>query len=151
MSFFQHYGCWPSEYEGVSRAAWRPAGRFGDFSCDAPWELIESAAKSMMSRHSDNVEFVLWTGDALSHALSHQAKRIQERKQVQLLQNLTDLLGKTFSSQFVFPALGHDDPTQRKELGKMWSRWLPTDSMNTFESVAIKQQMKNSEVVIAIT
>lgn len=127
-------GCWPPEYEGASRAAWRPAGRFGDFSCDAPWELIESAAKSMMSRHSDNVEFVLWTGDALSHALSHAAKRMQERKLVQLLQNLTDLLGKTFSSQFVFPALGHDDPTPRKELGKMWSRWLPTDSLNTFES-----------------
>src|SRR5699024_8606791 len=51
---------------------------------------------------------------------------------LQLLQNVTDLLGKTFTSQFVFPALGHDDPMAKKELGKMWSRWLPTDSMHTF-------------------
>lgn len=59
---------------------------------------------------------------------------MNESEQVRILQHLTDLLRKTFSAQFVFPALGHDDPTPRKELRKMWSRWLPTDSMNTFES-----------------
>lgn len=53
-------GC--SVDEGAFGFSRKPAGRFGDFNCDAPWELIESAAKSMMSRQSDNVEFVLWTG-----------------------------------------------------------------------------------------
>ncbi|CAH1379391.1 unnamed protein product, partial [Tenebrio molitor] len=65
-------------------------------------------------------------------ALSHNARKLHESVKLQLLQNLTDLLRKTFSSQFVFPALGHDDPMAKKELGKMWSRWLPTDSMHTF-------------------
>lgn len=34
----------------------------------------------------------------------------------------------------MFPALGHDDPILHKKLGAMWSRWLPTDSMKTFET-----------------
>ncbi|RZB40944.1 hypothetical protein BDFB_011148 [Asbolus verrucosus] len=58
------YGCWRPEYDGgaTSRNQRRPMGRYGDYSCDAPWELIESAARTMMSRQNDNVEFVLWTG-----------------------------------------------------------------------------------------
>jgi sphingomyelin phosphodiesterase acid-like 3 len=40
----------------------RPAGRYGDYNCDSPWPLVESAAKAMKSKHGDNIEFVLWTG-----------------------------------------------------------------------------------------
>lgn len=68
--------------------------------------------------------------DALSH---HAARYLNENRQLEMMQNVTDLLRKTFSSQFVFPAMGHDDPTARKELGKMWSQWLPTDALRTFE------------------
>lgn len=39
-----------------------PPGRFGDYMCDSPWSLIESATQAMKSRQGDNVEFVLWTG-----------------------------------------------------------------------------------------
>lgn len=66
-------------------------------------------------------------------ALSHTAKRLPEAHQLELLQNVTDLLKRTFSSQFVFPALGHDDPTLKRHLGELWRRWLPPDSMHTFE------------------
>uniref|UniRef100_A0A6P7FTB5 Sphingomyelinase phosphodiesterase C-like n=1 Tax=Diabrotica virgifera virgifera TaxID=50390 RepID=A0A6P7FTB5_DIAVI len=124
-------GCWRPDYEGgKGKGAKRQMGRFGDYSCDSTWELIESAAQLMTTRHYDNVEFVLWTGDGMSHA----ARRLPEFRQRELLQNLTDLLGKTFKSQFVFPALGHDDPFLKDELTKMWSRWLPTDSLKTFQS-----------------
>lgn len=68
-------------------------------------------------------------------ALSHTARReVAEKRQLVILQNITDLLLRTFNSQFVFPALGHDDPNSRQELGQMWARWLPTDSMTTFET-----------------
>ncbi|KAJ9579676.1 hypothetical protein L9F63_004664, partial [Diploptera punctata] len=40
----------------------RLAGKFGDYNCDSPWSLVESAAKAMRSKHGDNIEFVLWTG-----------------------------------------------------------------------------------------
>ncbi|XP_030756670.1 acid sphingomyelinase-like phosphodiesterase 3b [Sitophilus oryzae] len=85
----------------------------------------------MMTRQNDNVEFVLWTGDALSH---HATKHVKEGRLLEIIQNVTDLLRKTFSSQFVFPALGHDDPLARRELGRLWRQWLPTDAMTTFET-----------------
>lgn len=68
-------------------------------------------------------------------ALSHAARRLSDERQLMLLENLTYLLQKTFRSQFVFPALGHDEPEYlKKELGQMWARWLPTDSLKTFEA-----------------
>ncbi|KAL3276584.1 hypothetical protein HHI36_011956 [Cryptolaemus montrouzieri] len=69
-------------------------------------------------------------GDTLTHAARH----LPENKRLDLLQNLTDLLQKTFNYQFVFPALGHDDPSSRKKMGDMWSRWFPADSLKTFIS-----------------
>ncbi|XP_074038986.1 acid sphingomyelinase-like phosphodiesterase 3b [Leptinotarsa decemlineata] len=142
-------GCWRPDYEGIkSKASRRHMGRYGDYSCDSTWELIESAAQTMMGRHNDNVEFVLWTGDGLSHTVRH----LPDFRQMELLQNLTDLLGKTFSSQFVFPALGHDDPFLREGLGRMWSRWLPTDSLKTFEAggyyIIERKQLKLQIVVL---
>ncbi|KAJ3641483.1 hypothetical protein Zmor_027990 [Zophobas morio] len=57
-------GCGRSEYDSVSstRNQRRSMGKYGDYTCDAPWELIESASKTMMNRQNDNVDFVLWTG-----------------------------------------------------------------------------------------
>ncbi|XP_057663020.1 acid sphingomyelinase-like phosphodiesterase 3a isoform X2 [Diorhabda carinulata] len=144
-------GCWRSDYEGgKGKGARRQMGRFGDYSCDSTWELIESAAQLMMTRHYDNVEFVLWTGDGISHS----ARRLPDSIQRKLLQNLTDLLGKTFKSQFVFPALGHDDPFGKEELTKMWSRWLPTDSLKTFQSggyYIFERKMLKLQIVVLNT
>lgn len=67
-------------------------------------------------------------------ALSHAAKRLSEAHQLDLLKNLTDLIMKTFRSHFVFPALGHDDPKSIKDLSQLFRRWLPSDSLTTFES-----------------
>lgn len=66
--------------------------------------------------------------DALSHfVINHYS----ENHKLELMHSLTDLLGKTFPVQFVFPALGHDD---LKEHSRMWSRWLPPDSIKTFQT-----------------
>lgn len=70
------------------------------------------------------------------------AHHVKQDRQLDMIQNVTDLLRKTFSSQFVFPALGHDDPSARKELGKMWSQWLPTDAMRTFETGKLMLKQK---------
>ncbi|KAF7284584.1 cyclic GMP-AMP phosphodiesterase SMPDL3A-like [Rhynchophorus ferrugineus] len=151
-------GCWRHE-NGAANSAIREnnkrrtrqenMGKFGEYNCDSTWELIESAAKFMKKRLNDNVEFVLWTGDGLSHFAT---RHLSENHQLELVQALTDLLGKTFPAQFVFPALGHDDPPFRKHLGRMWSRWLPTDSMKTFETggyyIIERKQLKLQIVVI---
>ncbi|KAL4148008.1 hypothetical protein QTP88_002316 [Uroleucon formosanum] len=37
-------------------------GRLGDYGCDSPWTLVQSAVKAMKEKHGDNIEFVLWSG-----------------------------------------------------------------------------------------
>ncbi|GAB0092569.1 hypothetical protein DMENIID0001_075720 [Sergentomyia squamirostris] len=55
--------CWYSEQHHQGSSSVRSApGRFGDYNCDSPWSLLESATQTMRSRQGDNVEFVLWTG-----------------------------------------------------------------------------------------
>uniref|UniRef100_A0A1A9VT24 Calcineurin-like phosphoesterase domain-containing protein n=1 Tax=Glossina austeni TaxID=7395 RepID=A0A1A9VT24_GLOAU len=122
--------CWHIERQTPSSSAHLP-GRYGDYLCDSPWSLIESAAEAMKSRQGDNVEFVLWTGDGLSHS----AHPMSELKKLEILRNITDLLGRTFSSQFVFPVLGHEDGTTTnfRHMGELWRHWLPTEALYTFE------------------
>lgn len=55
-------GCWRPEYEGHagSRLQRRSSGRYGEYGCDSPWELVESAVNAMKTRQ--DVDFLLWTG-----------------------------------------------------------------------------------------
>jgi sphingomyelin phosphodiesterase acid-like 3 len=59
-----------------------------------------------------------------------------------LLRNITELLGRTFPSQFVFPVLGHEDVQNNDykdyksflaSLGNIWRQWLPLEALQTFE------------------
>lgn len=63
---------------------------------------------------------------------------------IETVQNLTDLLFTVFPKTKVYPALGNHDyhpkhlmpPTPNDiytAVGKLWSRWLPLDAVNTFE------------------
>ncbi|XP_067644628.1 uncharacterized protein [Eurosta solidaginis] len=123
------HSCWRIDGQSAS-ASIRTPGRYGDYFCDSPWSLIESAAKAMKSRQGDNVEFVLWTGDGLSHS----ALKESDTKRLEILRNITDLLGRTFSSQFVFPVLGHEDGTTNfRHMGELWRHWLPSEALHTFE------------------
>ncbi|KAF6207953.1 hypothetical protein GE061_016402 [Apolygus lucorum] len=125
--------CWRSHNnEGLPQ---RKPGRFGDYNCDSPWALVESAARAMRAKHGDNIEFVLWTGDGLSNTASGKSSDMQ----VHALQNLTHLLSHTFPSAFVFPVLGRNDPGSTpgerlgyKDVGHFWRQWLPTDAIQTF-------------------
>lgn len=51
---------------------------------------------------------------------------------LEAVRNVTDILSRTFSSQFVFPALGHNDPPPSRRLVDMWMQWLPTEALQTF-------------------
>ncbi|EDV96025.1 GH15435 [Drosophila grimshawi] len=106
-------------------------GPFGNYNCDSPWSLVESAVKTMKAKQGDNVEFVLWTGDALSHS----AQALSEQRQHEILRNITELLGRSFSSPFIFPVLGHEDGGlhKYKQMGELWRHWLPTEALVTFE------------------
>jgi hypothetical protein len=59
QSLLPSLGCWFQEHH-LSNS--RAPGTFGDYQCDSPWLLLESASKAMKDKQGDNVEFVLWTG-----------------------------------------------------------------------------------------
>ncbi|XP_020296242.1 acid sphingomyelinase-like phosphodiesterase 3b [Pseudomyrmex gracilis] len=123
--------CWNTRNnvdDGRIRLDRKLAGKFGDYSCNSPWALIESAARAMRSKHSEGIEFVLWTGDALTRTAD---MSIEQR--LQYLRNLTDLLHRTFKGQFVFPALGHEDiSVNYTQLATLWQNWLPPEAVDTF-------------------
>ncbi|XP_028033123.1 acid sphingomyelinase-like phosphodiesterase 3a [Bombyx mandarina] len=104
-------------------------GRHRDHTCDSSWPLIQSAASFMHERHPETLEFVLWTGDILSSSMEHLSDEIK----LEAVRNVTYVLSTTFSSQFVFPALGHNDPPPSRKLVEMWRQWLPTEALQTFE------------------
>ncbi|OWR41446.1 Sphingomyelin phosphodiesterase [Danaus plexippus plexippus] len=106
----------------------RALGRLGDYSCDSSLELIQSALRYMRTRHSENVEFVLWTGDIVAVQYSD-----NEDNRYQAIRNITELLRMTFSSHFVFPVLGHTDPAPSERLTNLWSHWLPLEALQTLK------------------
>ncbi|XP_052740533.1 acid sphingomyelinase-like phosphodiesterase 3a [Bicyclus anynana] len=107
----------------------RALGRLGDYSCDSSLELIQSALRYMRTRHSENVEFVLWTGDIVAAQYSG-----KDDNRYQAIRNITELLRMTFSSHFVFPVLGHTDPAPSETLTNLWSHWLPMEALTTLKS-----------------
>ncbi|XP_063376920.1 acid sphingomyelinase-like phosphodiesterase 3a [Cydia fagiglandana] len=121
--------------------------RHRDHSCDSSWNLIQSAAALMAARHPDTLEFVLWTGDILSSSMEH----LKEEYKLEAVRNVTDILSRTFSSQFVFPALGHNDPPPSRKLVDMWMQWLPTEALQTFETggyYTIEQSHSKLRIVV---
>ncbi|XP_039444463.1 acid sphingomyelinase-like phosphodiesterase 3a [Culex pipiens pallens] len=138
--------CWENEHHSGTSNTKRP-GPYGDHMCDSPWSLLESATQAMKSKQGDNVEFVLWTGDGLSHS----ARRLHEPNRLELLRNITELMSRTFPSQFVFPVLGHDDGTPNfVQLGELWRHWLPSEALQTFEKggyYTIEQTKSNLRII----
>ncbi|XP_054015679.1 acid sphingomyelinase-like phosphodiesterase 3a isoform X1 [Hylaeus anthracinus] len=125
------------------------AGEFGDYSCDSPWALIESAASAMASHRGGGIEFVLWTGDALTRTAGMSAEL-----RLQCLRNLTDLLSRTFKEQFVFPALGHDEGVSFEQLAVVWSQWLPQEALDTFQTAGyytIEQRSEKYRIIFLNT
>lgn len=73
--------------------------------------------------------YIICSSDALTHAAE-----MSEELRLQSLQNLTDLLSHTFTSQFVFPALGHEDVSLNfAQTSRMWKHWLPNEALQTFD------------------
>ena len=37
-------------------------GKYGDYECDSPWQLVESSVVAMRNIDSSNPAFILWSG-----------------------------------------------------------------------------------------
>lgn len=140
--------CWNTR-NGVNSGRKTP-GEFGDYGCDSPWALVESAASAMTSNRGEGIKFVLWTGDALTRTTG-----MNVELRLQCLRNLTDLLSRTFKEQFVFPALGHDDiGVNFSQLAEIWQHWLPQEALDTFKTAGyytIEQRSEKYRIIFLNT
>lgn len=78
-------------------------------------------------------------------------EHLPEDFKLEAVRNVTDVLSRTFSSQFVFPALGHNDPPPSRRLVDMWMQWLPTEALQTFETGKYSQAITILSVVFTKT
>nr|XP_018902654.1 PREDICTED: acid sphingomyelinase-like phosphodiesterase 3b [Bemisia tabaci] len=134
-----------TNFNNCWRGPQRPSGKYGDHNCDSSRNLVESAVHAMRQKHGDNVEFVLWTGDGLSRK---SGKTLEQ--QIGTLRNLTILLSAAFSSHFIYPVLGHEDPESYTILANLWKLWLPTEALLTFTKggyYSIEQKVRKLRIV----
>uniref|UniRef100_A0ABD2W3D3 Acid sphingomyelinase-like phosphodiesterase 3b n=1 Tax=Trichogramma kaykai TaxID=54128 RepID=A0ABD2W3D3_9HYME len=122
-------------------------GLYGHYDCDSSWALVDSAAKAMKGIHLDSIEFILWTGDALARD-----EEMPLELRMQYLKNITDLLSHTFTGQFIFPVLGHDDVRllNLSQIASLWSNWLPDEALVTLREYGyymIEQRSKNYQII----
>lgn len=126
-------------------------GPYGDFKCDAPKMLVESAIAAMHSIKPDP-DFVLWTGDNLPHVAG-----IPWSDVYAVTRWLGELLQRMFPRCPVVPALGNHDCSpannmppgnQSKFLSKAdFNKLLPDSAWATFEkggyySVAVRDRLR---------
>ncbi|XP_069115080.1 acid sphingomyelinase-like phosphodiesterase 3b [Argopecten irradians] len=80
-------------------------GKFGDYWCDAPWQLVQSSVKAMKNFKAE-VDFILWTGDNVLHtADEHLSLDINDG----ILSNITTLLVQEFDSTPIYATFGNHD------------------------------------------
>lgn len=61
------------------------------------------------------------------------SEKMSEELRLHYLKNITDLLSHTFTSQFVFPVLGHEDlGLPLSVVAQLWGKWLPGEAITTF-------------------
>ncbi|XP_058791126.1 acid sphingomyelinase-like phosphodiesterase 3a [Phymastichus coffea] len=137
--------CWSPKSRAGLNDKMPNAGPYGHYNCDSPWALVESAAKAMKTIHGD-IEFVLWTGDTLSKYSGS-----TDESRMRYLKNISDLLSHTFTGQFVFPVLGHEDAGLNfSRIANLWRNWLPDEALVTLREngyYTIEQRSKNYQII----
>jgi len=90
-------GCW-TEQRGV----------FGDYNCDSPLALIESATGFMKEYQNNNqdkdIDFIVWTGDDTAHANESVFTREEVLETIRVISEKIGTVGLQ-----VFPSLGNHD------------------------------------------
>uniref|UniRef100_A0A665TG96 Sphingomyelin phosphodiesterase acid like 3B n=1 Tax=Echeneis naucrates TaxID=173247 RepID=A0A665TG96_ECHNA len=78
------------ESSGTSPAA--NAGKFGDYACDSPWNLINSSVYAMKEILPDP-DFIVWTGDDTPHIPNED---LGENAVLSIVGNLTHIIQQVF-------------------------------------------------------
>lgn len=106
---------------------WRPAARYGDYSCDVPADLILSMF-NYMQPYIQNASFAIFTGDVASHDKAWQLSQAYQKYE----ETQTFL---TFKAQFggipLYPTLGNHDSFPSDQNTPFW--WAQNNSVDEFQ------------------
>lgn len=118
-------------------------GPFGDYLCDAPFKLIQSAVEAMHEIHP-NPDFILWTGDDTAHVSD---KYFSTDEVIEIIDNITETLRESFPETVVVPILGNHDYYPKNQLppgesqlqtkvAGLWKEWFDKLNNDTYASFA---------------
>ncbi|KAM4633590.1 cyclic GMP-AMP phosphodiesterase SMPDL3A [Polymixia lowei] len=124
------------------------AGLYGDFLCDSPYRLIQSAF-TQMSQETPQLDFMLWTGDSPPHV---PVGELSTDAVIHVISNMTQTIRDHFPSLPVYPALGNHDywpqdqsPTSTNTIyqaaAKLWEPWLQPEALLTLREGGFYSQL----------
>ncbi|XP_029984707.1 cyclic GMP-AMP phosphodiesterase SMPDL3A [Sphaeramia orbicularis] len=124
------------------------AGLFGDFLCDSPYRLIQSAF-THMAPLTQPQDFIIWTGDSPPHVPPDE---LSTQMVIQVISNMTQTIRQHFPNLTVYPALGNHDywpqdqlPTSTNDIYKaaarLWKPWLQADALLTLSQGGFYSQL----------
>ncbi|XP_065819979.1 acid sphingomyelinase-like phosphodiesterase 3a [Labrus bergylta] len=124
------------------------AGVYGDFLCDSPYLLIQSAF-SHMAPLTQQDDFIIWTGDSPPHV---PADELSTELVIQVISNMTMTVRQHFPNLTVYPALGNHDywPQDQmpastnaiyKAAAQLWKPWLQPEALLTLSQGGFYSQL----------
>ncbi|XP_053193531.1 acid sphingomyelinase-like phosphodiesterase 3a [Scomber japonicus] len=135
--------CFSSKGEAAKHA-----GIYGDFLCDSPYSLIQSAF-TRMAELTQPQDFIIWTGDSPPHV---PAGELSTETVIQVISNMTQSIRHYFPNMTVYPALGNHDywPQDQmmtstnaiyKAAAQLWEPWLQTEALLTLSQGGFYSQL----------
>ncbi|KAK7069072.1 hypothetical protein SK128_011184, partial [Halocaridina rubra] len=121
--------CWENSRLSASKVS-KP-GRFGDYLCDAPLDLIRSAVNAMKD-FQPNPDFIMWTGDDTAHV---DDKYFSTDTVFSIIADITEVLNNSFPNTMFMPVMGNHDYYKKSQLppgeselqsrvADLWEQWL---------------------------
>ncbi|XP_007491519.2 acid sphingomyelinase-like phosphodiesterase 3b [Monodelphis domestica] len=139
------------------------AGVWGNYLCDAPWELINSSIYAMKAI-LPKPDFILLTGDFTAQIIDEEWT---EEAVLIIVKRLTDLLLLVFPDTTVYATLGNHDFYPKDQLpaksnviysyiADLWRPWLDYKSISQFKKGAFYYQNlpgpnSNGQIVVLNT
>ncbi|KAF2069133.1 hypothetical protein CYY_009549 [Polysphondylium violaceum] len=114
------------------------AGVMGHYLCDIPFSTVEAIFEHLATL-TDQLDFIVWTGDNPPHNVWEQSQSDQELA----TRTLSQAIAKTFPNTLVFPAVGNHEtyPSDQYVLPKSqwlldslyenWGSWLDQDALDS--------------------
>lgn len=124
------------------------AGVYGDFLCDSPFSLIQSAFSNMAALTQPD-DFIIWTGDSPPHVPPDE---LSTDLVISVISNMTHTIRQHFPNLTVYPAVGNHDYWPQDQMpastnviyqamAELWKPWLQPEALLTLSKGGFYSQL----------